>query len=671
MVSHNATVISNTISNIQKRSSTNVKVNDDSAFFGSLDRAIKKIKERSNKGELAYKFLDHTMMTLQKWFIPFYKTNASILQKGIQFSPLEWAQVVNDYTRVKNKEMDVVDMIEHMAKAVTGTELYILGAIFGYLGWMKWDKDDEDYSGRLTIKVPGTNMGYTADFIDPVSTIFAKGVVLAQELGETGVSFETLHNLVNDYEDIFLSDELDMFSSMKDFFDTVGKVKKGEDDYGEYTLSDGATDTAFTILNSYIPAIVRDISRIIDPAKKVVYDTRNGKYLFNRLLNSTPFRNKLVDKRDATGNTITYTQPFTKNDVFNRLLTQMVSRGKLVDMEGNAIQGRTNESSLGEKASEFTQMAQDFQYNDTNGDGYSDTHWIRESVPANIYPGGQKVELNPEERDTYGKSWTDTWTAGANSLYSNKVYEGLDYEQQADVVYELQAFSRECIEAEYCKNNGLEMTDAQNTSYNLREFCTTNGKVDGYLLSLIALGTAKENKNATGGQQYVMGLKDKDGKTIKNSRQLRMRQMYEDAGVYDEIVEAIHDGKFTYADFGLSKTVVEKYSKEQAKQQYNDAYKETMDKAKGNTSGGKKSSKKSKKGSISGKKLNLAAPAVKTQASAEKLRTNFTKAYSSAMKQKASKETSGSSGTVVCPKCGNKVSAGTERCPACGTKLGG
>ena len=679
VVSHNATDISNTLSNIQKRSSTNVRINEDSWLEG-VDRTIKKIKQKSNEGQIAYKVLDQVMMKLQKWFIPFYKTNASILQKGLQFSPLEWVQVANDYNKVAAGKMDLVDMVEHIAKATTGTELYLLGAIFGYLGLMKWKKDDEDYSGRLAIRIPGSDKGYTIDFIDPVSTIFAKGVVLAQELAEKGTPFKTIENLVRDYEDIFLSDELDMFSTMKDFFDTVGKVKKGEDDYGEYTISDGATDTAFSILNSYIPAIVRDVSRIIDPAKKVVYDSNNAKYLWNRLLNSTPFRTNLVDKKDATGNTLTYTQPFTNNSVFDSILTQMVSRGKLVDMEGKAIQGRTNESPLGEKAETFTQMAKDFQYNDTNGDGYSDTHWIRESVPANIYPGGNQVELNPEERDTYGKTWTETWTAGANSLYDNDVYNGLDYEKQADVVYELQAFSRECIEAQYCIDHNLEMTDAQKTSYNLRKFCTTDGQVDGYLLSLIALGNAKENKNATGGQQYVMGLKDENGKTIRNSRQLRMRQLYEEAGIYDEIVEAVHNGEFTYADFGLSKTVVEKYTKEQAKKEYSDVYKEVMDNTKSNTSGKKKSSSTSKKKSskVSGGsstklkkagKLNMISPAKQTIKTDSVKSNNFLKAYASTFNQK--KPSTSSSGSTVCPKCGNKVSAGTERCPVCGTKLGG
>ena len=678
VVSHNTTDISNTLSNIQKRSSTNVRVNEGS-FLEGLDKTIKNIKEKSNQGEIAYQFLDQTMMKLQKWFVPFYKTNASIFQKGLQYSPLEWAQVVNDYNKVKKGRMDLVDMVEHMSKAVTGTELYLLGAIFGYLGWLKWDKDDEDYSGRLAIKVPGTDMGYTGDFIDPVSTIFAKGVALSQEISENGLSFKTLQNLVLDYEDIFLSDELDMFSNMKDFFDTVGKIKNGEDDYGEYTLSDGATDISFSLLNSYIPAIVRDVSRIIDPAKKVVYDDDNKKYLFNRLLNSTPFRNHLVNKMDATGNTITYTQPFTKNDMANRVITQMVSRGKLVDMNGKTIQGRTDESVLGEKAGQFNQMAQDFPFSDENGDGYSDAHWIRETVPANIYPGGEKVELNPEERDEYGKTWTNTWTAGANSLADNKVYQDLDYEKQADVVYELQAFARECIEADYCKANGIEMTKAQKTADAIRKFCTTDGKVDGYILSLIALGTAKENKLESGGQQYVLAQKDKDGKTVKNSRQLYMRQLYEEAGIYDEILEAIkEDDNLTYADFGLSKTVVEKLSKEDAKSQFNDAYSEVMNKTSGKSSSSKKSSKSSgtSSGSFTSKTTVKGGGSSKTKSftvsaatpKQTKLNDNFIKAYSNTF-GKGSKTTTGSNSAQACPNCGARVSANASRCPNCGAKL--
>ena len=684
VVSHNATDISNTLANISKHSSTNVRVNDDS-FLGGLDKEIKKIKEKANKGELGYKVLNSIMMKAEKLLVPFFKTNASLVQKAMQFSPIEWVQVANDYTKVKNGDMTLTDMISHMAKAITGTELWLIGAIFGHMGWLKWEKEDEDYSGRLSIKVPGTKFGYTVDFIDPISTTFAKGVVVANELAENGVSFKTLQNIAGDYEEIFLNDQLDMFSTMKDFFETVGKVTKGEDDYGEYTIEDGAYDTMFTIMNSYIPSIVRDVSRIIDPAKKIVYDTDAKKYFANRLINSTPFRTKLADKTDATGRSIDYTQPFTKNDMFNRIVTQMVSKGKLVDESGSTLTSKQDNGYTGENADSFTQMAQDFQFNDANGDGFSDTHWIRETVPAKIYPGGQTVEFDSREKDEYGKTWTQTWTAGANALMDNDVYKNLGYENQADVVYELQAFARECIEADYCKTNGIEMTEAQKTADAVRNFCTVDGKLDGKLLSLIALGTAKENKLASGGQRYVLAKQDKDGKTITNSRQLYMRQLYEDAGVYDRIVEAVNNNDdLDYQDFGLGKTVVEKYSEQTAEDKYQEIYGEVMSGKGKDSSSGEKPTSSSKKGSskkVSGgsaggitkakgggslKKLNIAGNPIKnTKPSIDK----FYSAYQGVFNRGSKNVSTGSSATTTCPNCGAKIPQGSSRCPVCGKAL--
>ena len=670
VVSHNDTDISKTIANLTRKSASNVRINEDSTLVG-LDKQIKRFKERANNGEPIYRFIDSAVSKLQKWFVPFYKTNASLLQKSLQFSPLEWGQVINDWGKVKAGRMEVVDMVEHMSKAVTGTELYLVGAIFGFLGLLKWEKDDEDYSGRLSIKIPGTDKGYTVDFIDPISTIFAKGVVLAQNISEQGGPFKTIEGLVRDYEDIFLSDELDMFSSMKDFFDTVGKVRKGKDDYGEYTLGDGATDIAFSVLNSYIPSIVRDVSRMIDPAKKNVYDTDNKKYLFNRLVNSTPFRTSLVDKKDATGRTINYTQPFTGNDVFDRILTQMVSRGKLVDSNGQAITTRSGSQNMQATSSDgYTQMAKDFQYKDENGDGFSDAHWIRDSVPSNIYPAGVQTELTPKEKETYGKTWTDTWTSGANYLADNDIYKGLSYENQADVIYELQGFARECIEADYCMANDLEMTEAQRTANEIRNFCTVDGKLDGKMLGLIALGTAKENKLASGGQRYVMAEQDEEGKTIRNSRQLAMRHIYEEAGIYDKIVEAVQnsDGALTYADFGLGKTVVEKYSDEKAGSDYQTIYNKTMkssSKKSSKVSGGSAGGITKAKGGGSTKKLSMAPNPIKET----KVANSYLKAYADVFKRNSSKATSSSSGTVICPKCGNRVSSGLSRCPICGTSL--
>lgn len=679
VVSHDETAISRTLANITRNSASNVKVDPDS-YLKFLDEGIKWVKEKANKGEIGYKLIDNTLKKTQEWFAPFFKTNASLLKKSLQYSPLELVQVVNDYSKVRSGQMDLTEMVDHMAKFVTGSELYLLGMLFSRLGWLKWDKDDEDYSGRLSIKIPNTKYGYTTDFIDPVSTIFAKGVVLDQELQEEGVPFEKARKLWEDYETIFLSDELDMFSSLNDFVQTLKKVDKGEDQYGEYTLGDGATDTAFTVLNSYIPAIIRDISRLIDPNKKVVYDSRNWKYLANRLMNSTPFRGKLVDKKDATGNTLTYTQPFTGNETADRVLT-MFSKGKLVDMQGKAVSGVKDTGNLGKEATQFTQMAQDFQFKDENGDGFSDAHWIRDSVPSNIYPAGEKTELNPEEKDKYGKTWTDTWTSGANYLLNNDEYKKLDYENQADIIYELQGFAREVIEADYCKEHDMEMTTAQQKASAIKDFVTKNGKVNGELLGLIALGNAKENKMANGGQRYVMAEQDKDGKTIKNSRQLMMRQIYEENGVYEDILKAIENsnGLLEYADFGLGKTVVG-YSEDKAKKSYAEIYGEVMDKAKTKSTGktGKASKGKTKKTTYRGKtggRTSLKTSSLpKSNAKLGSLDTtkvanNYFKAYANVFNRSGKKSVSSGGTQSTCPNCGARVSANASRCPNCGAKL--
>jgi ribosomal protein L40E len=240
------------------------------------------------------------------------------------------------------------------------------------------------------------------------------------------------------------------------------------------------------------------------------------------------------------------------------------------------------------------------------------------------------------------------------------------------VVYELQAFSRRVIEAEYCQNNKMDMTDSQKTALKLKEFCTKDGKLNGDLLSLIALGTAKENKLSNGGQQYVLGKKGEDGKTIRNSRQLYMRQLYEEAGVYDDILKAVESGEFEYADFGLSKTVV-KQSEDKSKANYQDIYNKTMSKSNGSKTSGRKAKNSSSK-KISGGSLKGGGSASKlTQAKfspAKNANLNFFKAYQNTFNQKRGTKVSKSgSSSQVCPNCGARVSANASRCPNCGAKL--
>ena len=66
-------------------------------------------------------------------------------------------------------------------------------------------------------------------------------------------------------------------------------------------------------------------------------------------------------------------------------------------------------------------------------------------------------------------------------------------------------------------------------------------------------------------------LKDANGKTVRNSKALQMRQQYEELGVYDDIFSYISENGLDPADYGLNKTVMG-YSDSKFESQYNKVY---------------------------------------------------------------------------------------------------
>lgn len=160
--------------------------------------------------------------------------------------------------------------------------------------------------------------------------------------------------------------------------------------------------------------------------------------------------------------------------------------------------------------------------------------------------------------------------------------------------------------------------------------------------------------------------KDANGKTIANSKAWATADAYKELGVLEDVLKYIRDNDIKPSDMGLSKTV----------------YESLLSGSSSSSSGGKTSSKSSKKsskskvgGSAGGitrakgggstKRLSMAANPIRET----KTTNSFVKAYADVLKRNSSKATSSGNGTIVCPKCGNRVSSGLSRCPICGASL--
>ncbi|MBQ6559441.1 MAG: hypothetical protein IJL85_01285 [Erysipelotrichaceae bacterium] len=179
----------------------------------------------------------------------------------------------------------------------------------------------------------------------------------------------------------------------------------------------------------------------------------------------------------------------------------------------------------------------------------------------------------------------------------------------------------------------------------------------------------EEKYNLKVANKLAKGEKDKNGKTVANSKARATAAAYRELGLLDDVLQYIKDNDISPTEMGLSKTVYNELLKGDTS--YLGAYSKTSKKSSGSKKkGSKKSSKKGgtiKKPSAitGGKTMLIKNPGMKSP----QVKKSYLNAYSNIMRQGSKNVSQGSSSSNVCPNCGNRVSPVNGKCPICGAKL--
>ncbi len=147
--------------------------------------------------------------TLGEAVLPFKRTPANILVRGLEYSPAGLAKSVlpiklgplkGDLYKVRKGEMSAAEAIDHAAAGLTGTGLLALGAYLASLGLVSGGADDDekqealdDLVGRQSyaLNLPGGG-SVTLDWLAPEALPFFMGAQLFRSLGENGLTAESI-----------------------------------------------------------------------------------------------------------------------------------------------------------------------------------------------------------------------------------------------------------------------------------------------------------------------------------------------------------------------------------------------------------------------------------------------------------------------------------------------
>ena len=217
--------------------------------------------------------------------LPFKKTPANILRRGIEYSPVGVLKTLTadsvhlkQYLDAKNKKLSVMpdkaispnQFIDHLCAGLTGSAIMAVGALLASMGIASAGMDDDDdkfdelrggqeYSFKVNLF--GQDVTYTMDWAAPMSMPFFVGAAIFDQLnGERG-DFN-IENLINDLgamaEPVF---NLSMLDGVNTLFQT-----SQYDDTNTITQIGGKI--ASNYVTSYIPSLLGATARTIDPVRR-------------------------------------------------------------------------------------------------------------------------------------------------------------------------------------------------------------------------------------------------------------------------------------------------------------------------------------------------------------------------------------------------------------------
>ena len=206
---------------------------------------------------------------------PFRRTPANIMLRAEEYSPLG---LINTAVKAaqKAKGVDGVtgnDVIEQLAKSLTGTGLFALGMLGAMKGVLRGaDDDDEkqaafdDLRGHQPYSIEIGDQSFTLDWLTPASMPLFMGVEMMNALADNGLTFSDVEKSLTSIAQPML--EMSMMSGISDALDNV--------QYAENNLMQLALETAVGYLTQGLTnTLAGQIERTLEPNRMTTYIDKN------------------------------------------------------------------------------------------------------------------------------------------------------------------------------------------------------------------------------------------------------------------------------------------------------------------------------------------------------------------------------------------------------------
>lgn len=365
--------------------------------------------------------------------LPFKKTPANILKRGIEYSPVGLMRAVtqdlanvkkyNDWVNNGSKgampknALSPTHYIDRLSSGLSGTAITALGYMLASMGAVTVGLDDdkgelEELAGKqeyaLNIRLGDIDVSYTVDWAAPVSLPFFVGASLFNATqGEIQNVEQVADALLSITEPVFNLSMLDGVNSLLN----VSQWSSGN------AMTQIGEKLVTNYLSSYIPTALGQVSRTIDPVRRKSYVESGApmstfRYAFEQAQNKTPFSVSNIPYRNVWGEE-------DRSPEWLAAIENLISPGYISEIKPGKLEQ--------ELASLY----------DETGDKKA----VPQAASKSPYINGQQVKLNAEQYDQYTRVRGTTAKNLLEELINRPEWALLDGNAKIDIVGEAWTYS--------------------------------------------------------------------------------------------------------------------------------------------------------------------------------------------------------------------------------------
>ena len=447
--------------------------------------------------------------------LPFRKTPANILVRGLEYSPLGLLNALKIGVKdVKTGKATAADVIDALSSGLTGTGLLALGFFLAAEGIILGGGEDEDESkflelqGHQQYSLEVGGQSFTLDWLAPEALPFFVGVNLYEQSGKEGgaTAADWLTAIQNISEPLL---EMSCLQSLNDMFDNIGYVQSE----GLSGLTAALVGAATSYLTQAIPTVFGQLERISQQDRMTTFTNQDDILTTNMQYT--------LGKASARIPGWDYQQiPYI--DAWGRTESEDSTTARAVDNFFNpAYRSEPTESSM---ENELLRL-----YEQTGNAAVFPSR-----AGKTVTVSGEKKYLNANEYVQYATEKGQMSYEIMTDLVKNSAYKNLSDEDKVEVISDVYSYANAVAKtsvSDYTPESWIQKASA--------------AEAEGIPVELYIVA-----KHATGSVTEGIPSKSDPSKSIENSTSLlKMQQLYHVKGLTDEQRQTL------YESFNISESV--------------------------------------------------------------------------------------------------------------------